>query len=497
MGTIKFKIDWNDDADYSDTNEDISEYVINANWRLGMSEPWQLVADESTCELFLDNSTGFFNPEGTSAIAGSVRPHRRVRIQSEYSGSTVSMWNGWLDHVEYDWQPAGTATGRQPIRLIASGPQQMLQDTPIHLPTYYTNVSIGTIIRDILAITQVPPVADNIWYLGISGKSELSSTTILADESAYSDIDAGDWALNNFVQYEAMSAWELITQLTETERGRFYMARDGRATFDRQQSRFKNPDEAVGTVSESYATKPNGLDYRYGYGVITSCRVNGAQRTIGEEETLWQLQGGVGVSGTVYLWATLQRRDGTYCTATGVRAEDISWYGGATGEVRVDDRGPAQLVTITSTAGTIVGLSLVGNPISNNDGISVETQSNVYLGTYGRRNTLEIDLPLLNDYQAMRRIANGEVGLHKNPIGELTRVNFITNDDGISNAHLRNWSIGTVLIADIPSLGHGGAYQIIGEAHSWTVGNIHTCDYILERNNASNPYLTDEEGGAQ
>lgn len=506
MATLQFLVDWNDDADFSDSNENISAYIMQANWSLGMREPYQLVADESTCELVLNNADQFFTPEGPSAIAGSILPHRRMKIISVHGGGTVDMWNGWIDHVEYEWQPGGTATGRGPIRIIGTGPQQMLQETNITLPTYYKNVGAGTIIRDVLAIVQVPPVASDIWYLSISGKSELSQTTVLADESAYSDIDDSDEILHeNYAQFEEMTAWEVIAQLTEAERGRFYFARDGRATYRSQQTRFVNDPTLnnSGTITDTNGYRPSSLDYRFGEGVITSCRVEGAQRSIADtEETLWQLYGGfdIGAPGTVYQWAKLRRRDGKECTATGVRVADIHFYAG-TADIRVDDRGAHQLITITNssvtTTATLVGLTLVGIPIADNDGIAVEVQSNTFLGTYGRRNQLLLDLPAVSDYDNMRRIANGEVQIHKTPRGEITRMGWVMADDGTANAHIRNWSIGTVVYAAMDSLYHAQAYQIIGESHQWQVGNVHTCDFFLEFSYPINPYLLDEEGGAQ
>lgn len=43
-------IDWNRDGDFTDSNEDVTSWVIDACWSLGMQKPYQDVADNSVAD---------------------------------------------------------------------------------------------------------------------------------------------------------------------------------------------------------------------------------------------------------------------------------------------------------------------------------------------------------------------------------------------------------------------------------------------------------------
>lgn len=501
------RVDWNNDRDFSDANEDITADVLSMRWRLGIGEPWELMPDESSCELTLKNPNGKYNPEGTAApLGGSVRPHRRIKIDFVDNGSTVSMWNGWLDYVRLPGEPEGPNTGRTKAFLYGTGPKQLLQDAEILLPAVWKPIGVEQVVKNALLKTQLPPVAGSAWLLGVPGYSELGVTTILADESVFMTLDTGTITLDNYVMDYADSAWNVITEMTEIERGRFYFARSGKAIFQNRTNRFAGTTMGTvrtdTTVPEAY--RPQKWDYRYGYGVVTAVNVEGKQRYQEEAEAvLWELNGGIeiGAGETYYRHFGLKIPEGMNTNVVGPRVANVSFYSG-TATITVMPDGPAVKVKFDNSAGAVpavlVGMQIVGEPILDH-ATTVRLTNQDNLITYGRRNEMSLSLPALADLYELERIANGELNIHKDPMGEVTRIKFIRKADGVDNQHILDWTIGDLLDVQIPEVGHiappgfQNRYAIIGEEHEFAAG-VHTCTYILEKW-LLNPYYTDYEGG--
>lgn len=77
----QFLIDWDNDGDWSEAYEDITGYVMSANWSVGMAKPFQLTADASRLTMLLDNSDKRFSPEYSgSPYSGEILPQRLCKV---------------------------------------------------------------------------------------------------------------------------------------------------------------------------------------------------------------------------------------------------------------------------------------------------------------------------------------------------------------------------------------------------------------------------------
>ena len=127
--TFQFLIDWDNDNDFSDFYEDISEYVRSAVWSIGMSQPYQLVGDEMRLELSLNNHDKRFSPDNTSSpYYEELVPRRRIKIISSYEGTERTMYLGYIDSIEVDG-----GDGKMCLIRGASA-KRWMQDQLISLP---------------------------------------------------------------------------------------------------------------------------------------------------------------------------------------------------------------------------------------------------------------------------------------------------------------------------------------------------------------------------
>lgn len=480
---IQFLIDWNNDRDFSDAAEDVSEDVLQAEWRLGMSRAFNTMTDESSATIILANLNHQYNPGGTIG-SGTVELQRRIKIRDVTNEGTTELWNGWLDYYETDWKPEGSYSGQTKITFYGKGPMAFLQDTTVSLSPYY-NVTTDVVIQDVLNQAQLPSVAGSVWLIGVAGFSELGVTTYLADESAYSDLDTGYITLSRYTQDETSSAWDVIQEVADAEIGHFYFGRDGRARFaNRLNALFRGT--VMGTIAGTGTYKPVGLKYTYGADVQNVIRVTGKQRQTDEEDQiLWRLNGGfgVGAGGTVEQLAKLRRPEGQYVSSNGVVYQNAEWSSGSA-TILLQPYGPNVRVILiggASAGGTLVNLELVGPATYTQNEIAVEVKNQTSVNAYGRR-FHEYDMPALASYAEIKAFADWKLGLFLSPRKLIESVTMRQGDDGVSNAHMIQWGLFTSLALDFPEYNVAEPfdyYNIIGEEHTWRPG-VHEVTWTLE-----------------
>lgn len=97
--TFRFYVDWDGDGGFTGDDE-LTDYVLEADWELGRDAGSELVARGSAgkCRILLDNRTGRFSDfNAGSPLFGKALPGRRVQVAMTYGGNTVAKWSGRLD----------------------------------------------------------------------------------------------------------------------------------------------------------------------------------------------------------------------------------------------------------------------------------------------------------------------------------------------------------------------------------------------------------------
>ena len=153
-------VDWNNDGDFTDSNDDISSDVLDLSWERGRDYASQLqgrsIAGRLTAVLI--NTGGKYSPSNTSsALTGNILPGRTIRLQAG-SGSfpyTFPLafndgvrWQGKLDRI----LPTPASAGRKTATLTAFGTLGYLNQFQTQLASQTnrrTDQAVGDILDDV------------------------------------------------------------------------------------------------------------------------------------------------------------------------------------------------------------------------------------------------------------------------------------------------------------------------------------------------------------
>lgn len=214
--TYYFYVDWNNDTDFTDANENISAYVLSAEWSCGSDNPQPGQTSAGACRLILDNSTSIFSSYNPAGIAANLLPGRRVKITMAIGGGAeVQMWGGYLESVT---PTVGDRVTVSTAELIAYGAISKLTDTPLVDIAMQTDITTGAAMA--LVLTEV----------GIAA----------GDRS----LDTGQSTLSKWWARDA-DALGLLRELESAECGLLREGKDGKLTFEDRAHRANAPHNAV------------------------------------------------------------------------------------------------------------------------------------------------------------------------------------------------------------------------------------------------------------
>ena len=210
--TIRYSIviDRDHDGDFGDADGEINARVIELRWRLGLRSAYRSMADYSWARITVLNADGAFSPERNRLDSGT-----RVRIQSEYAGVTRTHFTGGISPIEPD-----------------EG-EYWLADSPARLSPQ-TDVTADQVIAQLLdGATLRRPALAGYCLIDVAGYNLIDSARIFPPENSGRRLQpgrsrfafVGDW------WRATTSTREAIGEIAASERGRFYIDREGAAVF--------------------------------------------------------------------------------------------------------------------------------------------------------------------------------------------------------------------------------------------------------------------------
>ena len=476
--TWQFLVDWNSDGDFSDTGEDISAYVMDAEWQLGMGDVFQEIADETRITLTLRNDDRRFSPEYSgSPYYGSLVPQRAIRVRSTYDGISRTHWTGWIESVLPTWNERG----EQVCVMVGVGAKQFLENTEVRLPLL-ENATADAIIEQVLINTQLPPLLGNAWLMGVSNKSNVGSSTYFGGITSVADLEVGietfPYIADNWE--DGVTGIDAIHSAVAGERGRFFFDREGKAVFWNRRH-----TQVLYDVEQTFTDTMQGIEYAYGMMLANSVEVRVYPRAIsaGNTELLWELEKPlivpVGEEKTVrarYVSAenqTLSARNVYFSGETGDlgRLNIFLSANAKSAEIRVINTG--------NIAAALSTLQLYGQTLVSYDTESVTERDGASIAAYGKRE-LMIDTMLLEDRTVAASIAQYELGRRKSPQGMVTALRLMNRNETYLETQLY-LTIGSVIQVSETQTAHSARYVVIGERQKLSNGQkLLESEWVLE-----------------
>ena len=159
-GSYTLLVDWNNDGDFTDSNDDISGDTLSLSWSRGRDYASALqgrsVAGKLTATLI--NTDGKYSPSNTSsALTGNILPGRSIKLQAGSGSFDYSFpvafndgvrWQGKLDRIK----PSPAALGRKTATLTAFGTLGYLNQFETQLASQTnrrTDQAVGDILDDV------------------------------------------------------------------------------------------------------------------------------------------------------------------------------------------------------------------------------------------------------------------------------------------------------------------------------------------------------------
>lgn len=480
-------LDTGDDGRFA---TDLSAAVIGLSWRLGMSAPGELLAAPAEARITLRNETRRFSPEAAKL---NLAPGLSLRIRyRDEKGVTTPLFRGQLARAA----PQTGSQGPRRATLYAEDGQRLLRENDSQLATR-ERARADELIADILdALPLRRPAQAGRAILGQTGHQALGQDTrLFGSETTPRILQRGrsQFVLITERWLSGLNAREAIRRIVESERGRFYTDRSGRAVFLQRHHLLSGaaPDA-------SFAENADALEYAYGDGLINEWRVRLRQRRRGPAgATLWQLRAPLRLDGGAALTLRANFRDvlGRRISALRIEApqagEDYRAYRNEAGRGR-DESGAIEFSLLERAADSALlylrnfaryplfiaaDARLRGTLIFEEAPLTVIARDGRSIARYGRR-PRELRQLALNDPETAWQLASFQLAQTAAARGALRSIALARR---AQRAQIIARSLfDRIQISDEQS-GHSAPYFIVAEEHEVSHGGQrHRCRWLLE-----------------
>jgi hypothetical protein len=494
-------IDLNNDIDFEDSLEEITDYVISMDFQIGMN-PFDSMARLGTARIVLNNADKRFSPENTSSpyydasTKTSLLPMRAVRITMDTGDDKTALWTGLLNML--DVIPGIEQERRAIMRCVDYNEfttQRRIKEFGLQKNMLSSDGLIELLGRNV--------VAGN-WLVGVSGKSELGITTILGGPR-FDDIGQIQTGAETFERIgdtwynEKVIIGKAIQDIVQSEGwpARFYFDRVGNPVFwNRQymQSRTETPT----TVTAD--TDVQGMGYDWGQRVynriiikmtprqadtnteiIFTNRAESIKIGPGEKKNIRAMfvdEVGKRV-GAQDLIVPERGTDFTINTERDGSGTDIT--SGIT--VGLQPRPEHAEIIFSSNRADIVyiiNLQLRGRKLKHFDPSEIRAFDGESESLYGQRD-LSIDAPLLNDPDIGLGLANLMLKMRSTPRSSVNQITLVDDGTAARRFQLENLTIGSLIrLSEGQTALSSADYTIVGQRHIINNSKEHTAIYRLE-----------------
>ncbi len=484
-------IDRNQDGNFAD---EISGQVLEMRWRLGMQKAYDSMAEKSWARITLRNPGGALSPERNPLTAGTS-----VRIQSTDGGQKRTHFTGAISRVE----PDTGAWSRKSAVIHLQDIQAWLESSPARLPPQ-VDVTADQVIRALLAQATIrPAVIAGFCLIDVAGFNLVDSARIFPPQRPPQTLESGKTRFAYVGDWwrDSTSIRAAIGDIVASERGRFYVNRDGELAFlNRHYTLVQD------ALSAQFDDNMSGMAYSYGDQRLNRLSLLMRPREIGARDTLlWQLQGTMRIEPRSEFEMTLRLVDergepigllavdrlvshfqetpdaGADMITTDVSAQ-IAQAGATSAVVYIRNhrRSPVYLTL----------LRLHGQPLYRRDPLEIVEEDGEGIYRYGLKQQ-SMELPALSDIATAQAFAAYEVARRKHPRGTVNslRVNAREHPAAALSASLFD----RIRISETQTGHQARDYFIIGEEHHVSAGGRnHEVTWTLEPADSTRFVIVDD-----
>jgi hypothetical protein len=230
FGKYNVYVDWNNDGDFSDSNEDISADVTSVTSRLGRNFASQLTGEAiaGNMTVTVRNETGKYSPFNTAgALYGNLVPNRKIQFASYYPSVTI-LWTGFVESIN----PEVSSDKRQVAVITAKGAFRRFAQQNVRVPMS-TSTATGTAVGAVLDAAG--------WA------------------SSDRSIDTGKTTMTRF--FYTGTALTGLRQVEHTEAGFIKETKDGKIAFEDRHHRLETATS--NTSQATFADDGTGLSYTH------------------------------------------------------------------------------------------------------------------------------------------------------------------------------------------------------------------------------------------
>lgn len=480
--TYTIAIDTNHDGDFTDLGEDITVHVLDLKWNLGFANPYDSIADYSRAQITVRNPTGQFSPERTPLQSGT-----RLQIQSDDGTTTRTHFTGFISHIDPEEGELGDKTAVIHVQDI----QPWLDDSPVMIPAQ-VDVTADTVIDVLLnqAILR-RAVLDGYCVIDVSGYNVIDSVSIFPDENTPRDLEVGKTQFPYIGDWwqETVPARQAIQDVVESERGRFFINRDGEAVFYNRHYTL-----ITKTVSATFDDDMQSLDYCYGDQRLNRLSLIMTPREIGTNNSIiWQSthsQRLLQDSQYVFTLRFIDERnqpigllefdelivefntspDGSGETITQEVVVDVLQQAFTSMQIQFQNRNSFDVY--------LTNLTIKGKPLYRRDPIEIVVSDGEGMHIYGLKHEVW-NLPTLSDVEVAQAFATYEIMRRKHPSGTIQTLTAITRDHPTQVLDLTLFD--RIRISETQTGHSAQEYFILGESHHVSKGGTrHQVTWMLE-----------------
>lgn len=483
----RIAIDRNHNGDFDLASEEISERVLELRWRLGLGAAYESMARTSWARITLLNTDGAFSPERNRLESGT-----RVRIQSEQAGASRAHFTGFISHIE----PDEGDFGRKQARIHLHDIQPWLADSPARLEPQ-VDVTADQVIAQLLdGATLRRATLAGFCVIDVDGYNRIDSARVFPPQNSGRRLQAGKTRFAYVGDWwrESTSAREAIAEIAASERGFFYLDREGDAVFLNRHYTLIHR-----TIAAEFIDDMIGLTYRYGHQRLNQIALRMTPRAIGASGTLlWRLESPllVGPASEALLHLRLvDERNAPLGLLEFERLESRFQLGPEGGAREIHDGVSAEveqlgttsielrLVNRTRREAYLTLLRLYGIPLYRSDPLEISASDGEGMHLYGLKR-LALDLPALSDIETAQAFAAYELARRKHPRGVISELQVNARDH--LPAALSLTLFDRIRVGESQT-GHGARdYFIIGEEHHVSAGGTrHEVTWTLEPANST------------